>query len=96
MKFFETNTGKIYSAAELNGTFTNLKKKYPWLSPDFYRHKMETESGLVQITRSLVKRLVKARRFTDAMAVMQEEQEISADEAKFTVYLLAQDMGVLA
>ncbi len=95
MKFFETKTGKIYSDTELNSTFTNLKKKYPWLSPAFYRHKMEDESGLVQITRSLVKRLVKARRFTDAVAVMQEEQEISTDEAKFTVYILAQDMSVL-
>lgn len=43
-----------------------------------------------------MKRLVKARRFTDAVAAMREQQEISADEAKFAVYLLAQDMGVLA
>lgn len=96
MKFFETSTGKVYSAAELNRNFLSIKEKYPWLSPAFYRHKMEDESGLVQITRSLVKRLVKARRFADAVAAMREQQEISTDEAKFAVYLLAQDMGVLA
>ncbi len=95
MCWYKTRDGKMYSDAELNRAYLDAKKKYPKISPKYYRAKLTAETGLKMVAPKVwIDELVKAHRLKEAAAEWQKKMGWTLQQATNVTRMMADAMGV--